>query len=153
MSPLIKSDAKVALLGSIPLFARCNRKELGRIAAITSAVDLPQGDVMCEQGRYGSEFFVIIEGGATITVQGQVKAAIGPGDFCGEMALLDGGPRVASVTTDSPSRVLVLTRQEFDGLLRVNPGIGRHLLAAMAERLRAADEAGTPERDRAPIGA
>jgi len=149
----LKPDAKVALLASIPLFAHCNKRDLRRIAALTSAVEVPAGDVLCREGTPGSEFFVIVDGAAVITVGGKPVAKIGSGDFCGELALLDGGPRIASVTTTEPTRVLVLHRGEFEGLLVVAPDIGHNLLTALAGRLRDADR--PPEERTSPgvIGA
>src|ERR1700686_1007397 len=110
MSPLFKSDAKMQLLRSIPMFSKCNARQLRQIAALTVALELPKGDVLCREGDIGTEFFVIIEGEAAVSVRGRHRATIGPGGFCGEMAILDSGPRVASVTTTTPARVLVLSR-------------------------------------------
>jgi CRP-like cAMP-binding protein len=152
MSPLIKSDAKVQLLRSIPLFTKCNARQLRRIAALTAALDVPKGQVLCREGEIGTEFFVIIEGEAAVTMRGRHRASIGAGGFCGEMAILDGGPRVASVTTTAPTRVLVLSRREFEDLLAVAPEIALSLLQAMAQRLRAADLANRGRRAGAPIG-
>jgi CRP-like cAMP-binding protein len=153
MSPLIKSDAKVQLLSSIPLFTKCNARQLRRIAALTVALDVPDGQVLCREGQIGTEFFVIIEGEAAVTVRGRHKANIGGGGFCGEMAILDGGPRVASVTTTAPTKVLVLSRREFEDLLAMAPEIAFSLLQAMAQRLREADLANRGRRAGAPIGA
>jgi len=152
MSPLIKSDAKMRLLGSIPLFATCNSRQLRRIAALTVALDLPAGEVLCREGQAGTEFFVIVEGGAAVSVKGRRRATIGAGGFCGELAILDGGPRVASVSTTVPTRVLVLSRSEFQDLLKLTPEIALNLLRAMAGRLRDADLAQREQSAGAPIG-
>ena len=152
MSPLIKSDAKMQLLRSVPLFATCNSRQLSRIAALTVALDVPQGEVLCREGQAGTEFFVIVDGEAAVSVKGRRRATIGPGGFCGELAILDGGPRVASVSTTVPTRVLVLSRSEFQGLLRLAPEIALNLLRAMAGRLREADLANREQRAGAPIG-
>ncbi len=153
MSPLIKSDAKVRLLRSIPLFAKCNARQLRQIASLTVALDLPAGEVLCREGHIGTEFFVIIEGEAIVSVQGRNRATIGSGGFCGEMAILDGGTRVASVATSTPTRALVLSRSEFENLLTVSPEITLALLRAMGHRLREADLALRERRSGAPIGA
>ena len=153
MSPLVKSDAKVQLLRSIPLFTKCTARDLRQIAALTVALDLPKGEVLCREGEMGTEFFVIIEGEAAVSVQGRRRATLGPGGFCGEMAILDGGPRVATVATTTAARVLVLSRQEFENLLTVSPEIALGLLKAMAHRLRDADVAQRDRHTHPPIGA
>ena len=101
----------------------------------------------------GTEFFVIVDGEAIVSVHGRRKATIGPGGFCGELAILDGGPRVASVVTAVPSRILTLSRQEFQSLLNIAPEIALNLLRAMAHRLREADLARSGHGAGAPIGA
>lgn len=152
MSPLIKADAKVSLLRSVPLFAKCNIRQLRQIAALTVDLELPVGEVLCREGEIGTEFFVIIDGAAVVTVHGKRRATIGPGGFCGEMAILDGGTRVASVVTTLPTRVLVLSRREFEHLLSTAPEIAFALLRAMAQRLREADLP-RGERTSPPVGA
>ena len=151
MSPRIKSDAKIQLLRSIPLFSKCNSRQLRRVSGLTVALEVPEGEVLCREGEVGTEFFVIVDGEASVKVQGRQRATIGSGGFCGELALLDGGPRVASVTTTVPSRVLVLSRREFEDLLRIAPEIAVSMLTAMAHRLREADLA--PRERRVPFGA
>jgi len=152
MSPMIKTDAKIQLLRSIPLFSKCNSRQLRQIAALTVALELPEGQTLCREGEVGTEFFVFINGEAVVSARGRRLATIGPGGFCGEMAILDGGPRVASVTTTSPSSVLVLSRWEFENLLKLVPEIAVNLLRAMAHRLREADLAGRERPMRAPSG-
>jgi len=152
MSPLIKSDAKMRLLGSIPLFATCNSRQLRRIASLTVALDLPEGTVLCREGQAGTEFFVIVDGAAAVSVKGKHRATIGPGGFCGELAILDAGPRVASVKTTVPTQVLVLSRSEFQDLLKLTPEIALNLLRAMAGRLREADLAQRGQLAGAPVG-
>jgi CRP/FNR family transcriptional regulator, cyclic AMP receptor protein len=152
MPSLIRSDAKTQLLRSIPLFAGCNTRQLRQIAALTVALELPAGDVLCREGELGTEFFILIDGGADVSVQGRHRATIGPGGFCGEMAILDGGPRVASVVTTVPTKVLVLSLSEFQNLLSLVPEIALKLLKAMAQRLREADLAYRQHPPGAPVG-
>jgi CRP-like cAMP-binding protein len=133
-----KSD-HIRLLGGVSLFRACTDKELAHIASLTTEIDVPADDVLCREGESGSEFFVIIDGEASVTIDGQLRAKIGPGNFFGEMALLDGGPRIATVTATTPSRLLVLSRQEFFSLLDGAPRVARQLLTAVGARLRAAE--------------
>jgi CRP-like cAMP-binding protein len=134
-----KSD-HIRLLGDVSLFRACTDKELAHIASLTTEVDVPADDVLCREGESGSEFFVIIDGEASVTIDGELRAKIGPGSFFGEMALLDGGPRIATVTATTPARLLVLSRQEFFSLLDGAPRVARQLLTAIGARLRTAEE-------------
>ena len=94
---------------------------------------------MLQQDAVGHELFVILEGSATVSRNGRKITTLGPGAFVGEMSLLDKGPRVATVKADTDVRLLVLTQQEFLGLIDEVPGIARKFLTAMASRLREAD--------------
>ena len=82
-------DQKVELLSKVPLLAGLSRKDLEQVAQISDEVDLPAGRVLMKQGSYGSEFFVIISGNVRVERDGQVLRELGPGDFLGELALLD----------------------------------------------------------------
>ncbi len=80
------------LLSIVPLFSRCTKKELAALSRLTTRMTLPAGDVVTRQGRVGREFIVIVDGKATVAIDGQTVATLGAGDFLGEIALLDGGP-------------------------------------------------------------
>ena len=92
------------------------------------------------EGELGREAFVLLSGGAEVRRDGEVVAELGPGDWVGELALLDGGPRTATVTTTAPSDLLVLTRGAFNGVLDEVPTIAHKLLVTLARRLRAAED-------------
>jgi CRP/FNR family transcriptional regulator, cyclic AMP receptor protein len=87
--------------------------------------------------KRGQEFFVIISGSASVDRGGVHLADVGPGDFQGEIALLDGGPRTATVTATTPMKLLVATHREFSSLLDTTPLIARRMLPALAHRVRA----------------
>jgi CRP-like cAMP-binding protein len=123
-------------LGSVPLLAQCSKDELRRIAMLGTAVPIRDGEVLTRQGDRAQEFFLIREGKAHCSVDGTEVAEFGPGDFFGEMALLDEGPRHATVIADGPMNVLVLERREFWGLLDAAPSISKKLLVALAKRER-----------------
>ena len=132
-------------LANVSLFRACSRAELDAIVSVTTLIDVPAGRVLCTEGVGGDEFFVIVEGEAAVSVNHVQVATLGPGDFFGEMALLDGGPRVATVTATSDSRMLVLTRPEFNGLLERAPTVCHRILVGLGHRLRAATQpAATP---------
>lgn len=136
-----KRDARVDLLAGIELFRDCSRRDLVRAASLSSEYAAPEGKVVCREGESGQEAFVIAEGNAVVTIGGQVVAALGPGAFFGEMAFLDGEPRVATVTATSPMRLLVLTRREFFALLGDVPHVSANMLAVVGGRLREIERA------------
>ena len=136
-------DAKIRLLSGVALFSTCAKHELRRIASLADEIEAPQGKTLAREGDTGAEFFVVVEGTATATRRGRKVATIGPGSFFGELALLDQGPRAATVTADTDMQLLVLTSRAFFDLVDELPSVNRKILAGMAERLRAAERAPT----------
>lgn len=132
----MRDDAKIQRLAGIPLFAGTGGRELERVARLCTEVDVPAGRTLCRQGETGREFFVIESGTVSVSVDGESVASLGPGDFFGELALLDGGPRTATVTAEDDVRVLVVSRQEFAGLLEEDPIVAVRMLPAIGARLR-----------------
>lgn len=130
-------DERVRLLGGAWLFSGCTDDELGRIAALTSPRAASAGAELTREGEVGSEFFVVIEGHAVATVDGDRVGELGPGSFFGEMALLDGGERVATVTATSDMQLLVLDRHDFNEMLEVAmPSVVPKLLSVVGARMR-----------------
>jgi CRP-like cAMP-binding protein len=97
------------------------------------------GKVVARQGDLGQEFVVVVEGTATVAVDDVVVASLGPGDYFGEVAVLDRGPRTATVTAETDLLVEVLTSREFDALLDRSPSLTRKIVQGLAARLRATD--------------
>jgi CRP/FNR family cyclic AMP-dependent transcriptional regulator len=126
----------VELLQGVPLFSGCSKKELRAIARAAKEVRHKPGAVIAREGDTGVGFFLILDGTAKISVGGKAKARLGPGDYFGEIALLDEGPRSATVTADSGLRLMGLTAWNFRRLMAQNPSIGPKLLKVMGERLR-----------------
>ena len=126
-------------LATVPLFAACSKKELQAVAKATDELDLASGRVLCEQGTVGREAFIILEGSAEVRRNNRKVATLGPGDCVGELALLDHGPRTATVTATTDLKVLVLAAREFTGIIDTVPTIGHKLLSALARRIRALD--------------
>lgn len=124
---------------AIPLFSNCNSKELREIARLGTRVSVPAGRAITTEGEPGRELLVILDGRATCRVKGKRLAHFGPGEFFGEMSLLDKGPRSATVTAESAMDLLVLDGQEFRSLIDASPGVAWKMLASMAGRLRNAD--------------
>ncbi len=136
-------DAKIHLLSGVSLFSTCAKHELRRIAALVDEIDAPKGKTLAREGDTGAEFFVVVEGTATASRGGRRVATIGPGSFFGELALLDQGPRAATVTADTDMQLLVLTSRAFFDLVDDLPSVNRKILGGMAERLRSAERAPT----------
>jgi CRP/FNR family transcriptional regulator, cyclic AMP receptor protein len=131
------ADSRVETLKSVPLFAECDDKQLAFIATQVDDVDFVAGKDLCREGAGGGEFFIILSGTAEVRRQGRHLRELGPGDFFGEIALLDGGPRTATVTALSPMRCLVLSRGQFHNVIRQNALIAVSVLQTLGERLRA----------------
>ena len=123
-------------LASVPLFSGCTTKELRDIAKATVELTLDQGKEFVTQGDVGREAFIIVEGTAEVSRGGQVIAELGPGDSAGELALLDHGPRTATVTTDGDATVFVIDQRSFMAVLDDVPALSHKLLAALAGRIR-----------------
>jgi CRP-like cAMP-binding protein len=137
----VPSAEKIAFLRDVWLFEGCSTQELRSIARITTPVSVHAARTLAREGEPGREFGVIIEGEATVTIAGATIGTIGPGSFYGELALLDGGRRSATVTARTPMLLLVLDRYEFDALIdRSIPSVSRRMLTVLAQRLRRADE-------------
>jgi CRP-like cAMP-binding protein len=118
------------------LFSNCTKDELRRIESLTSVLDVPAGTVLAEQGTIGHEFFVIAEGSASASRSGKWLARLDPGSFFGELALLDGGERTATVTADTELSLIVLSRSEFLSLQSSAPSVAYKILVELGSRLR-----------------
>ena len=126
---------------SIPLFSTCNTKELREVAQLGTRIHCAAGTTIAKEGSLGRELLVVLSGTATCRRRGRKLASFGPGDFFGEMSLLDHGPRSATVVADADMELLVLDSREFRRLVEASPTIAWKILATMAERLRNADDA------------
>jgi len=131
----ISKNDKVALIRSVPLFARCSKKELGEIASLADEIDLPENKSLIRQGERGREFFVLLDGEVDIVRDGTKIDTMQSGDFFGEIALVSNVPRTATVIANTPIRVLVITDRDFRMLLEHTPQLQLKVLEALAERL------------------
>jgi CRP-like cAMP-binding protein len=127
-------------LSKIWLFSTSSAKDLRVIRKALEEVTVPPGRVLCEQGTIGREFFLIVEGKAAVKKNNRKTATLGPGQYFGELALLDRRPRSASVISETDMKLLILGQRQFNGVLDAVPALSRKMLAAMATRLREADE-------------
>jgi CRP/FNR family cyclic AMP-dependent transcriptional regulator len=132
---MLRKNAKIELLKRVPLFERCSQRELAQIAALADEVDLPTARNLTSQGAGGFEFIILVQGEADV-IRGVRKInELGPGDFVGEIALITGEPRTATVKTRGPSRILVLTASGFRSLMHDVPSIKDKVLAAVTARI------------------
>jgi CRP/FNR family transcriptional regulator, cyclic AMP receptor protein len=134
---VLRKNAKVELIRRVPLFERCSKQELGEIAGLADEIDLPAGRVLTREGATGSEFVVLVTGAADVQRGGRTINSLQDGDFLGEISLVTGNPRSATVTTTAPSRLLVIHARDFKTLLRHSPSIQAKVLDAVATRLPA----------------
>jgi CRP/FNR family transcriptional regulator, cyclic AMP receptor protein len=132
------AEAPTELLQRVPLFADFDRGDLERLARSFKQRTFDEGSTVADEGKTGAGFFVIESGEATVTVRGADRGKLGPGDYFGEIALIDDGARSATVTANSELRCYGLTSWEFRPLVESNAAIAWKLLETMAKRLRAA---------------
>jgi CRP/FNR family cyclic AMP-dependent transcriptional regulator len=133
---LFSHDTKADALGRCPFFAGLSRSELVELAKATEDMEVDAGRALTREGESGREFFVIVDGEVSVTKDGSEIRKLGPGDFFGEIALLEDRPRTATVRATTPLRFFVLTRQSFRSLLAHQPGIEEKVTKALEERVR-----------------
>ena len=134
--PRMAQDEKMERLQRVPLLEECTGRQLREIARITDVQELPAGTILTRVGEPGEEFFLIVDGAARVEVPGGKTGRIAPGGFFGEMSLLDGGPRSATVTAETAIRVLIIKRRHFATLLREAPALTLKICATLARRVR-----------------
>jgi CRP/FNR family transcriptional regulator, cyclic AMP receptor protein len=128
-------DAKVDLIRTIPLFAECTPQELARVASIADEIDFGEGRRLTKESAPGEEFVVLVEGTAEVRQGEEVVNRIGAGEFFGEIALVTGQPRTATVVATSPVRALVVEGHAFQQLLSSAPDIKAKVERAAWEHL------------------
>jgi CRP/FNR family transcriptional regulator len=134
-------DRKSALLSAVRLFEGVDTEGMERIAAVAVEVDFPAEHVIARRGEIGTGFFVVVAGGARVVRDGETIATVGPGDFFGELSVLDGRPRVAQVIANGPTTCLALATWDFEAVLLEEPRVTLAILRGLATRLRDLTEA------------
>ena len=134
------AEAPVELLQRVPLFEHFEKGDLERLARSFKERTFDAGSTVAGEGKTGAGFFVIESGEAAVSVRGSERGSLGPGDYFGEIALIDDGARSATITAVSDLRCYGLTSWEFRPLVESNASIAWKLLETMAKRLRAAQQ-------------
>lgn len=138
---------KIAALARVRLLEGCSKKDLALVARLANEIEVDAGAVLCEEGRIGHQFFVILDGTATVEQHGTPVRRMSAGAAFGELALLDERPRSATVKAATRMRLLIVEPRQFADLLRRVPSIAHKLLVTVTWRLRAAEE----EAERAKV--
>ncbi len=138
--PGVKQEDKIERLKEVPIFESCSERQLRSVAKIARIFDVVANTVLARAGEPGDEFFLIIDGTVRAEVSGEKRVLLHPGEFFGEMSILDGGPRSATVVADTPVRLLVISRRHFATLLKDVPGLIQTLLVTLSRRVRQVEE-------------
>lgn len=135
--PLAASHRE-ALITACPLFRGLDPVGLAAVGDAVIEVEFPAERVIARQGEIGTGLFIVAEGAVRIVRDGELIAQMGPGEFFGELSVLDGGPRNAQVITDQPTTCLALATWDAERVLREQPGIALAVLRVLVARLREA---------------
>jgi CRP/FNR family cyclic AMP-dependent transcriptional regulator len=138
------AGTKVERLRQIPLFHGCNKPTLEDIGRLVDEVDVPDGYTLIREGALGEQFILIIEGRVRIERGGQTIRTMGPGEFLGEIALIDKGRTTATATTEGPARLFIVSHQAFHELLEQSPTVRIEIMTALANRVRQLEPADMP---------
>lgn len=133
------ASSKAALLEKSALFTGLSARELTKISRLMDEVGVPMGNRLATIGEAGREMFIIVDGRALVTTRRGRTVHLGPGDFFGEMSLIDGDPRSATVDAATPMRLLVLKYREFWQLLDESLPMTRKIMRTLSRRLRQAE--------------
>lgn len=129
-------DEKLDLLRRIPLFSGFDRRRMERLGMLADEVDVPAGKVLMRQGESGSDMMIVVRGSVAVERDGSRLNTLGPGDFFGEIALVDGGPRTATITAEDPTTLLVISHRDFHSMMDEFPEVAAQVMNALANRVR-----------------
>jgi CRP/FNR family transcriptional regulator, cyclic AMP receptor protein len=137
---ILTSDRRTQLLAACPLFRGIGADQLAALAESATEVEFPPRHVIARQGEIGTGFFVIVEGRVDVVRDAQTLATLGPGEFFGELSVLDGKPRIAQVVAAEPTRCLAIASWDFERILLEQPALSLAILRGLAARLRSTTE-------------
>jgi CRP/FNR family transcriptional regulator, cyclic AMP receptor protein len=138
---LRRSSQKMDLLKKVPMFGNLSQRYLREIGRHADQVKVEEGRVLAQQEKKGWEFIFIVDGKARVEKDGKIIRQLSEGDFFGEISLIDGEPRTATVTADTDMTLLIVNKTSFDHLLDKIPGLQRKILIALCKYLRNAEKA------------
>jgi CRP-like cAMP-binding protein len=130
------SDSKIDALSKVPLFSGSSRRELEFLVTRTDEVEVPAGRTLIQQGALGDTFYLLLEGEASVEVDGHQRPPLRTGSFFGEISMLDRGTATATVVTTAPSKLMVMSHVQFRDAIKGNDELLSQVMAAMALRLR-----------------
>ena len=136
----LTQDRRTELLAACRLFSGVDGPDLAAVAERAVEVDFPAGHVIARQGEIGTGFFLVVSGSVRVIRGGEEVAVLGPGEFFGELSVLDGQPRVAQVVAAEPTRCLALASWDFEQALHDSPSLALSILRGLAARLRSVTE-------------
>jgi CRP/FNR family cyclic AMP-dependent transcriptional regulator len=138
--PGLSQDARIAMLREVGLFQGVDDEGLAAVAARATEIAFDAGRTIVRQGEIGTGFFLISAGRARVIRDGRTLAELGPGQFFGELSLLDQQPRIAHVLAETPTECLALASWDFESILASQPGVALAILRGVARRLRTVSE-------------
>jgi CRP/FNR family transcriptional regulator, cyclic AMP receptor protein len=137
----LPAPRRAELLAACPLFRGVGAEGIAALSSRATEVDFPPGHVIARQGEIGTGFFVVVEGSVRVVRDGMLLATLGPGEFFGELSVLDGRPRNAMVAAETATTCLAIASWDFEAVLLANPALTLAILRGVASRLREATEA------------
>lgn len=132
----LRRDSKIDLIRKVPLFSQCTKRELTAISAAADLIEVPEGMALVTEGGHDRELMVIVDGNVEVRRGGRKIATLESGEFFGEIAMISGGPRTATVTTTSPTSLLVIGERQFGALVEETPSIATSVLQVLGERFQ-----------------
>jgi CRP-like cAMP-binding protein len=129
-------DAKVDRLAAVPIFAGCGKRDLQFLASRVDEVSIKPGQTLIAQGQPTESFFILSTGHVRVSRNGKEVKRLGPGEFFGEIGMLDQGPATATVVAEEPVEAMVLSHAQFRDAIKGNEPLAMQVIAAMAQRLR-----------------
>ena len=136
---MTRDRAHEAVFASVDLFRDLSKRQLKRLADASIEVSHPPGKAVAREGRGGLAFHLIIEGSATVSKDGRELRTLGPGDYFGEISMIDGRPRSATVTALEPLKAMAIPHVDFEAVIDEDPEFARRLLKTLCARLREAE--------------
>lgn len=132
----LRHDRRQSALASVGLFSELSKGQQRSLARLMTCVEVPAGRTLTTEGEPGREFMIIVDGQASVRRGGRLVATLGAGDFLGEMSLIAGTPRSATVTAEADMVVEILNRREFSSLLDQSPTVARKVMVGAVKRLQ-----------------